>query len=272
MNPRHESWLERALVRLAIDPALRARQVRARLKSNVQGGSGLVQLALRHLVDPTIIPPPSYTRERADAVYGDALRRAVEYLVGTRVPGDVLEFGTFLGYTARWLACLMRDLDVAGDLWLYDSFEGLPPPSDVDRGSYEAGVWVEGAMRVDPDIHLRIGRSIGRLLPPGRVHVVKGYFEHTLPANLPARRAALVHVDCDLYASTRFVLSTLLERDLLQDGTVVLFDDFNCNRASPDMGERRALREVLSGQTRWSADPWFSYGWHGQAYLVHERR
>src|SRR5689334_11237539 len=74
---------------------------------------------IRHLVrgdfdrsvdgDPTLLPPPSYTRERADRIYGEAFRRAFEYLSETRVEGDVLEFGTYRGYSARLLACMIRE-------------------------------------------------------------------------------------------------------------------------------------------------------------------
>ncbi len=39
------------------------------------------------------------------------------------------------------------------------------------------------------------------------------------------------------------MLDRLLDFNLLKDGTLLVFDDFNCNRANPKMGERRALAE-----------------------------
>lgn len=48
-------------------------------------------------------------------------------------------------------------------------------------------------------------------------------------------------MDCDLYLSTVPVLEFV--KDLLQKGTVIIFDDWNCFWADPDKGERRAWRE-----------------------------
>ena len=261
---------------MVVDPMLRSASTRQRLKRDAGRGSAWVDFVLNHLIDPTILPPPSYTRERADAVYGDALRRAVEFVTRSGVPGDVLEFGTLLGYTARWLAGLMREYGLAGSLWLYDSFEGLPEISaEQDLASYEVDAsraWFKGAMRVAPNIDRRIRSVLSRVIPADSLHVVKGFFEETVAENLPGGKAAIVHVDCDLYASAKYVLETLVRAGKLQDGTVLILDDFNCNRANPRMGERLALAEVFGPQSRYSTSPWFSYGWHGQSLLVHEER
>jgi O-methyltransferase len=274
MNPRREGLFQRALVNLAIDPLLKSKVARSRLKQGVKGESPLLRFALRHAIDPTTLPPPNYTRARADEVYGSAFRRCVEFVSATGVQGDVLEFGTLLGYTARWLAALMVSHGHEGTLWLYDSFEGLPEPDhEVDSGSYEvlSKVWRKESMKVDPEIAQRIERSLSRVLPPNRLRVVKGFFDQTLPTQRTTRAASIVHVDCDLYSSAHFVLDTLLSAGLYQDGTVIILDDYNCNRASPSMGERRALQDVFSKQDQFTLDPWFSYGWHGQVYFVHAR-
>ncbi len=222
-----------------------------------------------------MIPPPSYTRSRAEAVYGEAFRRAFEYLKGTGVAGDIAEFGTLHGYTARLMATLMVEMDVPGCLWLYDSFTGLPADmSSVDADSYEVKTnktWWAGAMALPPGTDVLIRRVLSRVLPDARLQVVKGYFNKTLPKTRPSQRLALVHVDCDLYTSARYVLDQLLVAGLLQDGCLILCDDYNCNRGNPQMGERRAMSEAFASQRRFSYSPYFSYGWHGQAFLVHDR-
>jgi predicted O-methyltransferase YrrM len=263
------------LVRWLIDPMLSSKKVRQSLRDQAYKERKWIKLVVRRLIDPTIFPPPSYTRKRADAVYGDAFRRAVEFVARSGIPGDVLEFGTCMGYTARWLAGLIVEYDLNAHLWLYDSFEGLPElVSDVDRQSYEATgkAWFKGAMKVDSEVHERIRRSLSRIVPANRLHVVKGYYEDVLSGNLPEERIALVHLDCDLYASAKYVLDTLLQRGLLQDGTVLLLDDYNCSRANPHRGERRALVEAFGAQDRYSYTPWFSYGWHGQVCFIHDSK
>ena len=53
-----------------------------------------------------------------------------------------------------------------------------------------------------------------------------GWFEHSLPDFLARYQGpvSLVHIDCDLYSSTRTVLSLLADR--LTVGSVIVFDDF----------------------------------------------
>ena len=81
---------------------------------------------------------------------------------------------------------------------------------------------------------------------------------------------AILHIDADLYSSARFVLQFLADANLLRDGGVLLMDDFNCNAANPNMGERKALTDFLADNPKWTASPWFAYGWHGQAYFLHD--
>ena len=227
--------------------------------------------------DPTMLPPPGY-RDLAAAcqVYEPAFRLCFDYLTSVRIAGAVLEFGTYRGFTARLMATIIKQLDYPAKLYLYDSFEGLPDSSaTADGHSYEISEnkrWSKGSMALEPGIDELILRSLSRILPPARLTIIKGFFADTLDHNLPAEKAALIHVDCDLYASAKTVLERLMERDLFQDGCLLLFDDYNCNRASPFMGERRAFNEVFGRQSRWSYSSFFRYGWHGWAFFVHDTR
>ena len=228
------------------------------------------------LQDPTLLPPPGYMSARASAVYGEAFRRCFEFLSAQRIQGDIYEFGTFKGYTARHLATLMREFDTQGCLRLFDSFEGLPAIKDhADLLSYEVAitkVWAHHVMEVSPELPAIIRAKLSALLSEDRVHVTKGYFEDSLTGLQPTGKAALIHVDCDLYQSTKTVLDFLISRDLLQDGAVLLLDDFNCNRANDSMGERRAVLEMLSGQYQYRVSRWFSYGWHGEAMFIQDMK
>ena len=59
-------------------------------------------------------------------------------------------------------------------------------------------------------------------------------------------KAAIVHLDCDLYISTKQVLDGLDRHGVMQDGTVLMFDDWNCHRANPAFGQRGALALFLA--------------------------
>lgn len=224
--------------------------------------------------DPTLRPPPGYTPSRGRAIYRECFTRCAEYIWGNQIVGDILEFGTFRGYSARIIAELMVEYELTGDLYLFDSFQGLPViNASTDGNSYEVatrGAWFKGAMAVDKNLPAHIRNVLAEILN-NRVYLYEGYFEDTLSKELPTKRAALVHIDCDLYESTRLVLDTLLKQEILQDGTVICFDDYNCNRANPNMGERRAATDSFSQSDRYVLSPWFSYGWHGQAMFVHDK-
>ena len=76
----------------------------------------------------------------------------------------------------------------------------------------------------------------------------------------------LALIDCDLYSSTVSVLDFL--DNLLQDGSILMFDDWNCFGKSDERGERRAFREFLARHPIWRADPFVSFGWHGQSFVL----
>lgn len=205
-----------------------------------------------------------------------SLQEGLRVVVCTGISGDILEFGTFKGYTARLIATLIREFRYPGKLYLFDSFGGLPEiGSPIDQQSYEVAVkkvWFQGQMALPAGIELSIRKALQRIIPASQLVIVKGYYEETLGAHLPASKAALIHIDCDLYSSTKCVLEKLLSKGILQDGCVIMFDDFNSNRANPLMGERRALVEVVGGRDDFKYSLFFSYGYHGQAFFIHDLR
>jgi tetratricopeptide (TPR) repeat protein len=219
--------------------------------------------------------------ERGKAVYREAFLRAYEYLAAAGLVGEVLEFGVLGGFTARLQCEIMRDLMLFKQIHLFDSFEGLPDyTSAVDRDSYDIGVrniWAD-PMRFPDDfvnhhlggpVDVHIFKRLCELVSPDRVHIYRGFFSETL-SSMPAIKASLIHIDCDLYQSTREVFAALYEKDVLQDGCVIMFDDFNCFRANPNFGERRAFREFLEGQERFGATPFFTYGFNGAAFFLYD--
>jgi hypothetical protein len=133
-------------------------------------------------------------------------REEVHDIALARMPPDglVCEFGVFEGQTISYIAKRMPDRPVFG----FDSFEGLP---ENWRGPFARGVF----------------NTRGRLPPvPPNVSLVKGWFEATLPAFAAGHpgRAAFLHIDCDLYSSTKCIFAHLGGRVL--PGTVIVFDEY----------------------------------------------
>ena len=179
--------------------------------------------------------------------------------------GSYYEFGLFRGYALWFAQDLTRRLSVQDfHLHGFDSFQGLPAPEGVDEGApWTAGDYavsreqVEGYLReFDADT--------------SRISLHEGFFSDELFQALEGKcefgRASLVYVDCDLYSSTVPVLRFIRER--LVDGTIVLFDDYNCFGRSDDKGQRRALREFLRENPDIRAEPLRPFGWHGQGFRI----
>jgi predicted O-methyltransferase YrrM len=171
---------------------------------------------------------------------------AVENL-GTGVAGDVAEFGTMTGTTARYLAAGMAAFQSIGghrNLHLFDSFQGFPKVNnEIDRQSYEvaSGVWAEGECY---GIGPRYLKAIcAKFISKDRIIIHHGWFSDTL-AQLPSsQKFGLVHIDCDLYQSSRDVLQDLFKNERLTDGAILLFDDWLCSRGTS--GQRKAWLEIV---------------------------
>lgn len=124
-------------------------------------------------------------------------------------PVTYLEFGVWQGEMFRnWLAWNdHRDSRFIG----FDSFEGLPED------------WVKG----QPKGTFSTGGKPPEVSDP-RASFQVGWFQDTLYSFLsgfsPENRL-VIHIDCDLYSSTLFVL-TSLDRHL-PAGTIIIFDDFH---------------------------------------------
>jgi len=79
--------------------------------------------------------------------------------------------------------------------------------------------------------------------------------------------AAIVNIDADLYGSARDALEKVGPK--LQQGTILLMDDYNCFSSSRTKGERRALLEFCKKHPQFEFEPWFVYQHVGQAFICH---
>jgi hypothetical protein len=180
--------------------------------------------------------------------------------------GDYYEFGLYRGYTFWYAQQAAGRAGLATMRFFgFDSFAGLP---DVEGRDRQAGIFIPGdyaCTRSEVERHLT-----EQGFDWSRATLTEGFFDASLTAerkeDLEARPAALVMVDCDLYQSTVPVLAFLA--DLLQDGTVVLFDDWYCFGEADDQGEPRAFREFLDEHHEWDAKPLMDFSRYGKAFVM----
>lgn len=199
------------------------------------------------------------------------LRLGVQYIHECAVEGDVAEFGIGATFTAQVLAKAMSPL-TCRRLHLFDSFRGLPESTaraDFESPHVRSGVWRAGALHAERITPERVRGICGRYMPEERALVYPGWFKETI-ADLTSP-LALLHIDCDLYQSATDVLDSVFSRGLVSEGAVVFFDDWNCNRASPHFGERRAWAEAVE-KYHIIASNCGDYGFASHKLIVHDYR
>ena len=195
----------------------------------------------------TIRAVSPYTMTSAEKIY--ELVRAVEYVVRAGIPGAVVECGVWKGGSMMAVArTLVRLGDVSRSLYLFDTFEGMTPPQDVDR-SYRgesaaallaaedpnaSWVWAKGPL---DEVKEALAQTS---YPAERVSYIKGKVEETLPEAAPDR-IALLRLDTDWYSSTYHELVHLYPR--LVPGGVIIFDDYGHWE-----GARRAVDQYFAEQ------------------------
>jgi hypothetical protein len=152
--------------------------------------------------------------------------------------GLFLEFGVEKGASANFIGRRLAERGISPPLHAFDSFEGLP---EQWSGTFER----RGKFSLNGELP--------RVLPNVILH--KGWFAETLPKflELNNQKIALVHIDCDIYASTKSVLNGL--KYFIRSGTIVVFDEyFNYHnwqeheyRAWQELVEDAALKYVYRG-------------------------
>jgi hypothetical protein len=161
-----------------------------------------------------------------------ALITAVEYVTEFNVPGDIVECGVWKGGSMMAAAlALMRLQRTEKDFYLFDTFEGMPRATDVDR-SYKGESAVELMAKADRDsawvwAYAQLDEVRKNMQATGypmqQVKLIKGLVEDTVPSNAP-QEISLLRIDTDWYGSTRHEMEHLFPR--LSPGGVLIVDDY----------------------------------------------
>jgi O-methyltransferase len=184
-----------------------------------------------------------------------ALWSSIGYICEARLPGAVVECGVWRGGSMMLAALELRRRGMADrELWLYDTFVGLPKPDaglDIDIlghraiDGWEARTLSDGrtywAYATEADVRANMA---GTSYPEALLRFVPGLVEETIPRVAPAR-IALLRIDTDWYASYWHALRELYDR--VVPGGVVIFDDYgHFKGARQAVDEFRAERRITA--------------------------
>lgn len=135
--------------------------------------------------------------------------------------GLFLEFGVYSGHTINHISNLKKEQIFYG----FDSFEGLP---EDWRSGFKKGAFAKND------------------LPPvnDNVKLVKGWFNETLPSFIleHPQRCAFIHIDCDIYSSTKTIFENLAKQ--IEADTIIVFDEY-FNYPNWEEHEFKAFQEFV---------------------------
>jgi len=183
-----------------------------------------------------------------EAVYFQNHKALILYAVNNvKKQGLYLEFGVARGKSIRWIAEKAHKHTIHG----FDSFEGIP---ESWNGNIAGTFHRRGNLPKVPD--------------NVKLHI--GLFDKTLPTFIEKNNAgkkkndiAFLHVDCDLYSSTKAIFDVI--GTYLQPGTIILFDDYY-NYPRWQKHEHRGFKEFVdSSQVKYE---YIAYSVIGQQVAV----
>lgn len=168
-----------------------------------------------------------YVEEKLSQLVSVTSRELVlsKALSETKISGLYCEFGVFNGYTLNFIQSMVSET-VHG----FDSFKGLPE------------FWIDG---FDKD-SFKLPKTPNF---SGNVEIHEGYYDESLPRFLKSNKEtfAFMHVDCDLYSSTKTIFELCHNR--IVPGTIISFDEY-FNYAGWQHGEYKAFQEYVANHNR----------------------
>ncbi len=151
-----------------------------------------------------------------------------------KIPGEMAELGVASGASAKMIAARAP----GRILHLFDTFEGLPKPTRPDSARFKENQYRYSLEEVQRYLTSDKSDDI-------RFH--RGLFPHTA-AELSDTRFAFVHLDADLYESTRAGLEWFYPR--LNRGAILICHDYDTSA-----GVNRALEEFFADKP----EPYFDF-------------
>jgi len=178
-----------------------------------------------------------------------ALVDGTRYIAANRIRGDIVECGVWRGGSMQAMALTLLSVgDTSRSLHLFDTFEGMPPPTEEDArtrngvvtsaaelletSERDSKMWAAASLE---DVRQGMGETG---YPTDRIHYHPGLVEATTPHQAP-EHIAILRLDTDWYASTRHELHHLYPR--LSPGGLLVIDDYHAWD-----GARKAVDEWLA--------------------------
>jgi O-methyltransferase len=178
----------------------------------------------------------------------DNLQTCVERVLHEGVPGDLIETGVWRGGATIFMRAILTAYGVKDrQVWVADSFEGLPLPDPEKYPEDEGDEFHTPELEIlaVPLEEVRDNfRGYGLL--DEQVRFLRGWFRDTLP-EAPIKSLAVLRLDGDMYESTMDALVNLYPK--LSPGGYCIVDDYGaieaCRQAVHDYRDAHDIGEEI---------------------------
>lgn len=211
-------------------------------------------------------------------IRSDMFCKSIRFIDYEIIDGDIIEFGVYTGKSLCLLSNYHRNFknglhgsntperNIIG----IDSFEGLPE-NDHCRWTTEKN------FKNNHSWHPFL--SIGSSITVDDIYKLFNFYKMDTPIIINdlfknskekldkiCNKVALIHIDCDLYESTLDALE--LVKDKIQNGTIILFDDWFNYKADENKGEQKAFKEFLIKNPNIKAIQYQMYGTFCNSFIL----
>lgn len=141
------------------------------------------------------------------------------------IPGSFVECGVWKGGASAVMAHIADRWKSDRQIWLFDSFEGLPKPKEID-GQEAKKIFEENKLIASvEDIEDLFFKKFN--FDKNNIHIIKGWFNESLPKHKEKiGQISILRLDGDWYESTKTCLKNLFD-NVVKSGYVII-DDYGC--------------------------------------------
>lgn len=166
-----------------------------------------------------------------------SLKALVTKLSELNINGDIVECGVCNGGSAAILIEACSSSKFERNIFLLDSFDGLPKTGEFDE---EKSAKYVGSCKGSKETVYKVLKKLH--LPNENIKIIKGDFKKTIPL-LSCNKIALLHIDADWYNSVKLCLDNLYDK--VVKGGFIVIDDYGywkgCKKAVHDFEKERNL-------------------------------
>ena len=173
-----------------------------------------------------------------------AIKKALYITAHEQINGNYLEFGVFTGSSFNYAIKANKNIEkIFGETNCeyigFDSFKGFGKVKDEDIHPGFTDQFFSVNER-------KVIKNINKIAKGENVRLIKGFYQNTIKNKTTEdleifNKSRVIMIDCDLKESTQLALEFI--KPSLQEGTIILFDDFLDYKGSMEKGECGAFED-----------------------------